>query len=349
MKLLILGGARFLGRHVMAAGLARGHRVSAFNRGRTEPDLFPEIEKLRGDRAGDLSVLDGRTWDAVIDTSGYLPEDVGRLAERLRGRVGHYTFVSSISVYAGFAHAGMDEGSPVSRLTPDQRSTVAGIDRSEPLKSQAFLQLYGPLKAVCEIAVQEHFGDRALVLRPGLIVGPHDYMDRFPYWIARVAEGGEVLAPGRPDRPIQLIDARDLADWMVRLAEGAVSGVLHATGPAAPLAMAALLDACRMASSSEARFTWVEDAFLVEHKVGPWEELPFWIPEGELPDHAGILRVDVRRAVESGLTFRPLADTARDTWAWEKTRGGHDWRSGLAREKERQLLEEWRQMAQARG
>src|SRR5262249_39446319 len=156
---LILGGARFLGRHLMSAALARGHRVSAFNRGRTEPELFPEIEKLRGDRAGDLSALDGRTWDAVIDTSGYLPEVVGRGAERLRGRVGHYAFVSSISVYAGFPRAGMDERSPVSRLTPDQRSAIAGIDPSEPMKSPTFLELYGPLKAECETAVQKHFVD----------------------------------------------------------------------------------------------------------------------------------------------------------------------------------------------
>jgi len=347
VNLLVLGGARFLGRHVMSAALARGHRVSAFNRGRTEPGLFPEIEKLRGDRSGDLSALDGRTWDAVIDTSGLLPEVVGHGAERLRGRVGHYTFVSSISVYAAFPRAGMDERSPVSRLTPDQRSAIPGIDRSEPMNSPEFLKLYGPLKVECEEAVRKQFGDRSLVVRPGLIVGPHDYMDRFPYWVARVAEGGEVLAPGRPDRPVQVIDARDLADWMVRLAEAGTGGVFNATGPGAPLTMAALLEACRQASPSDARFTWVDDAVLVERKVGPWDELPMWLPHESSPDHIGILQFDVQRAIAAGLAFRPLADTARDTAVWERARGAHDWRAGLAREKERQLLEEWRQEARA--
>jgi 2'-hydroxyisoflavone reductase len=193
--------------------------------------------------------------------------------------------------------------------------------------------------------VQEVFPGRAAIPRPGLIVGPNDYMDRFPYWVARVAEGGEVLAPGRPERPVQVIDVRDLAEWMVLLAERGGAGVFNATGPERPVTMAAMLEACRDAAGSDARFTWVDEAFLVERKVEAWEELPMWVPETTSTTHAGILQVDVSRAVASGLRFRPLIDTARDTLAWERARGDHDWRAGLARDKERALLEEWKRLA----
>ncbi len=341
MKLLILGGPRFVGRHLVVAAQARGHRVTLFNRGRTEPELFPEVEKLRGDRARDLSALDGRTWDAVIDTSGFLPRVVEQATRALRGRVGHYTFVSSISVYANFSTIGMDEHSPVSTLTSEQWSAVETIDASEPRKSAAFLELYGPLKAACEQVVLEAFPDRAAIPRPGLIVGPHDYMDRFPYWVSRIAEGGDVLAPGRPERPVQVIDARDLAEWMVRLAENARTGVFNATGPERPLTMSAMLETCRDAAASDARFVWVDEEFLVERKVGAWEEMPIWIPETTSPDSVGVLQTDVSRAVSSGLTFRPLIETARDTLAWERARGVHAWRAGLTRDRERALLEEW--------
>ena len=345
MKLLILGGPRFLGRHLAAAALARGHRVTLFNRGRTEPELFPEAEKLRGDRASDVSALEGRTWDAVLDTTGFLPHVVQRTAELLRGRVGHYTFVSSISVYADVSKSGLDESTPVASLSPEQWKVVETIDASEPMNTPAFLELYGALKAECERVVQGAFPDRAAIPRPGLIVGPHDYMDRFPYWVARVADGGEVLAPGRPARPVQLIDARDLAEWMVRLAEGALPGVFNASGPARTIGMSEMLEACRKAASSDARFVWVDEAFLVERKVGAWEELPMWIPEKTSTDHAGILQVDVSSAVRRGLTFRPLIETARDTLAWERSRSPHEWRAGLKRDRERALLEEWNQTA----
>jgi 2'-hydroxyisoflavone reductase len=349
MKLLVLGGPRFLGRHLVAAAQAAGHRLTMFNRGRTDPDAFPEVEKIRGDRAGDLSALDGRTWDAVVDTSGYLPDVVRRGVERLRARVGHYHFVSSISVHSDFSAPGMTEDAPVATLTAEQRERVASIDSSEPMQSPAFLELYGPLKAECEQVVREVFGDRAVISRPGLIIGPHDYMDRFPYWVARIAEGGEVLAPGRPERPVQVIDARDLAEWIVRGAESGLSGTFTATGPDQPLTMGGLLDACRTAAASDARFTWVDEEFLLERAVGPWEEMPMWLPERTSTTHVGILRMDVRRAVASGLRFRPLLDTARDVLAWERMRGEHPWRAGLAREKERALLEGWWAAAASRS
>ena len=289
MRLLILGGPRFLGRHVVDIALARGHQVTLFNRGRTGPQLYPEVERLRGDRAVDLSPLEGRNWDAVVDTSGFLPGVVGRAIEVLRHQVGHYLFVSS------------------------------------------------------ERLVEEAFPGRAAIPRPGLIIGPHDYMDRFPYWVARIAEGGEVLAPGRPDRPVQVLDARDLAAWMVRLSERGVSGIFNATGPDPPLPMSRVLEACREAASSDARFTWVDESFLVEQGVKPWDEMPIWVPEVTSTEHVGILGVNVSRAVESGLTFRSPVDTARDTLQWERGRGPHEWRAGLARERERELLERWHQ------
>lgn len=342
MKLLILGGPRFIGRFLVQSALARGHRVTLFNRGRTEPDLFPDVEKLRGDRATDLGALERGTWDACIDTCGFLPRVVQRSAELLRDRVGHYTFVSSISVFASFSEAGMDEDAPVSTLTPEQWKQIDSIDASDPMKTPLFLELYGPLKTESERVVQQIFPNRSAITRPGLIVGPHDYMDRFPYWVARVAAGGEVLAPGRPERPVQVIDVRDLAEWMIRLAEGSVAGVFNTTGPDRPLTMGSLLETCREAAASDARFTWVDEAFLLERDVAPWEGLPMWVPERVSTEHVGILQVDVRRAVKSGLTFRPLLETARDTLAWERGRGEHPWRAGIPRERERELLEAWR-------
>lgn len=342
MRLLILGGPRFVGRHLVESALAGGHSVTLFNRGRTGPDLYPEVEKLRGDRATDLSALEGRNWDAVLDTSGYLPHVVRRNAEALRGRVGHYTFVSSISAYADLSKPGVDESAPTARLTPEQWKAAESIDASEPRASPAFTELYGALKSECERVIQGTFPDRAAIARPGLIVGPHDYMDRFPYWVSRMAEGGEVLAPGRPERPVQVIDVRDLAGWLARLAGASVPGVFNATGPEPPITMARVLETCRGVAGGGARLVWVDEAFLVGRHVGAWEELPLWLPESASAGHAGIMRLDVSRAVETGLVFRPLFETVRDTLAWERARGGHEWRAGLTREKERALIEEWK-------
>ena len=345
VRLLILGGPRFVGRYLIEAALARGHRVTMFNRGRTEPGLFPAVERRLGDRATDLSALEHGTWDAVIDTSGFLPQVVRRSAELLRDRAAHWVFVSSVSAYADFSQPGMDESTPLATMTPEQREKIPTIDPSEPLNTPAFLELYGALKGECEREIEAAFAGRCAITRPGLIVGPHDYMDRFPYWVSRVADGGEVLAPGRAARPVQIIDARDLADWMVRLAERRVTGTFNATGPKGILTMSGMLEACRDAAGSDARFVWVDEAFLVERKVGAWEELPAWVPETTSTTHLGILQIDVRRAIARGLSFRPVVETARDTLAWERARGAHPWRSGLARDRERALLEEWRQAA----
>ncbi len=348
MNLLILGGTRFLGRHTAEAALAAGHRVTVFHRGKTGATLFPNAEHLIGDRARDLHLLEARQWDAVVDTSGYLPGVVRESAERLRPQVGHYVFVSSISAYADLTAPGLDESAPLSMLTPEQRKQAESFDRSEPRNSPDFLPLYGALKTACEDVVQEIFGERCAIVRPGLIIGPDDYMDRFPYWVSRIAAGGDVLAPGRPDRLLQVIDSRDIGAWMVRLAGNRTPGAFNTTGPSVPIPFVQVLEACRAASGSDARFVWVDDAFLLAREVGPWEEMPLWIPTGVEGFPAGFLQVDVRRAVAAGLTFRPLVESARDTLVWERTRPAEaPRRAGLGREKERALLEAWKSEAQA--
>ncbi len=326
MDLLILGGTRFLGRHLVEAALERGHRVTLFNRGKSNSGLFPEIEELRGERGGDLSALPGRSWDAVIDTSGYLPREVRASAGLLAGSAGHYTFVSSISVYEDFSRIGLDEGAPV--LTPP-----------DPEPEELDLELYGGLKAGCEREVEAAMPGRTLVVRPGMIVGPHDYTNRFPYWCRRVAEGGEVLAPGDPEQQVQLIDARDLAGWILRMAEDQKTGVYNATGPDRRLTMRGMLEGIREATGSDARFAWASEKFLLEAGVEPWEEMPFWIPK----EMAGILAVDVDRAVGAGLAFRPLAETVSDTLGANGGRLEAGFDAGISRERERGLLRAWRE------
>lgn len=326
MKLLILGGTVFLGRHIVASARQRGHEITLFTRGERNPDLFPDVEKLRGNRDGNLAPLEGRRWDAVIDTSGYVPRIVRASAKLLRDAVGHYTFISSISVYAGFETPGMDETAPVGMLPDEGVEEITG-------------ETYGPLKALCERAVEEVMPGRALIIRPGLIVGPYDPTDRFTYWPRRVARGGEVLAPDRPDRETQFIDARDLADWTVRMVEASAIGVYNATGPAERLTMGRLLDVCNAAGGGTATFTWVPEHFLLDAGIGPWMELPLWVPESE---GAGFSSVSIAKALAAGLTFRPLGETVRDTLAWDAARPADtEHRAGLDAEKERETLRRW--------
>jgi len=334
MRLLILGGTVFLGRHLAEAALAQGHTVTLFNRGLRNPDLFPQAEKLRGNRDGDLEALRGRRWEAVIDPSGYVPRLVRAAAELLAEAVEHYTFISSLSVYADFTVPGLSEDSAVGTLPEGQEET-----------EEITAETYGPLKVLSERAAEAAFPGRALVVRPGLIVGPHDPSDRFTYWPVRVARGGEVLAPDDPARQVQFIDVRDLAEWILRLVERRVTGTFNATGPAQPLAMGDFLATCRAVSGSDARFTWVPEALLLEHNVTPYTELPLWVPAAE----AGFDRFDITRALAAGLTFRPLEETVRDTLAWDATRPAEaPRRNGLPAEREAALLEAFHQSAQPR-
>jgi 2'-hydroxyisoflavone reductase len=327
MKLLILGGTRFLGRHLVDAALAHGHEVTTFTRGEHDDVLPDGVERLRGNRDGGLSALEGRRWDAVIDTSGYVPRVVRAGAELLAGAVDRYTFISSISVYRDHATTvGIDESAPVGTLPDPSVEEVTG-------------EAYGPLKALCEDEVRRVFGASAFVVRPGLIVGPYDPTNRFTYWPHRIAQGGEVLAPGRPGVPAQFIDARDLAGWTVRLVESGTGGAYNATGPDRTLTMGEVLETAREVSGGDARFTWVDDAFLQREDVGPWMELPLWLPEAEAP---GFATVNCARAFAAGLTFRPLAETVRDTLTWRATQPADaTWPAGLKREREAELLERW--------
>ena len=340
MKLLILGGTVFLGRHLVEAALARGHEVTLFNRGRHDSGLFPEVEKLRGDRTKDLSALRGRRWDAVIDTSGYVPKVVRASARLLAGAVEHYTFISSQSVYSNFDAPGVDESAPVQTLTIEQVREAELIEPTNPTVAVNYGGMYGGLKALCEQAVEEEMSGRALGIRAGLIVGPYDYSDRFTYWVRRVARGGEVLAPGNPERPVQIIDARDLAEWIVRMMEGRRTGIFNATGPDYKLTMRRMLEDCRSASGSRAHFVWVDDQFLKEAEVAGWSEVPLWLPE----EHhiANFFSVDCSKARAAGLTFRPLTETIRATLAWDATRPQEvELRNGLKREREVELLQAW--------
>jgi 2'-hydroxyisoflavone reductase len=331
MRLLVLGGTQFLGRGVVDAALARGHSVTLFNRGVTNPGLYPEVESLRGDRRGDLSALAGREWEAVIDPSGYLPRVVRASAELLRGSVGHYVFVSSISVYADPLAPGSDESTPLVDTVPDA-DEVTG-------------EAYGGLKVGCEQVVREVFDGAHANVRAGLVVGPHDPTGRFTYWPVRVARGGEVVAPGDPGRIVQFVDARDLGAWLVHVAEERVTGDFNASGEPR-LSMGELLETCRAVSGSDAELVWMPDAFLLEQGVGPWMELPLWLE----PADAGFLQVDVSRAVALGLRYRPLEETIADTLAWARADGapgalasGMDiGEAGLRPEREAELLAAWR-------
>jgi 2'-hydroxyisoflavone reductase len=319
MRILILGGTQFLGRHTVDAALDRGHDVTLFNRGQTRPELFPTVEKLRGDRDGDLAALTGRDFDAVVDTSGFVPRVVRETIGAL-GDVGHYTFVSSISVYA-------DLSSP-----PTADSPVAELE--EPTEDSE--KAYGALKADCEDVVREEFPN-AFIPRPGLIVGPCDKTGRFTYWPQRLADGGRVLVPSPPDAPAQVNDVRDLAAWIVRAAEAGTAGTYDAVDR--PTTRENLVETCRRVAGTDAELVWVDPEFLVGHEVGEWMELPLWFA---VPAFAVFISFDPSREFAAGLETRPLEEPARETLDW--VRSGEapiDPPAGLAREKEQAVLDAW--------
>ena len=328
MEILIIGGTRFLGRAIVDAALAQGHQLTLFNRGCTNPELYPEAETLTGDRDGELDSLSGRRWDAVMDTCGYVPRIVRQSAKKLSGEAGLYAFISSLSVYADVSRPGLDETAPVGHLEDEAVEEITG-------------ETYGPLKALCEQAVEEAFSGRALVVRPGLIVGPHDPTDRFTYWPQRLAQGGEVLAPGRPERPIRFIDVRDLAEWIVRMVEKGQTGTYNADGPGVPQTMLDLLSTSRSVSGSSATFTWVDERFLLDNGVVPWSEMPLWVPELE-PENAGFFAMRSNKAVAAGLGYRPVAETVQATLNWLAGRSP-DWepRAGISPAREAELLDSW--------
>ena len=328
MRLLVLGGTKFLGRAAVEEALARGHEVTLFNRGQTNPELFPEAEKLRGDRDGDLAALEGREWDAVIDPSGYVPRVVRDSASLLDGSAGHYLFVSSGSVYAEPYVPGYDESAPTVEL--------------EDPASEEVLRDYGALKAACEDVVRKVFPQSHTNVRAGLLVGPHDGSGRFTYWPLRGSLGGDVLAPGAPEQLTQFIDVRDLGAWMVDACERKLNGTFNATGE--PMALGSVLEACGVSDP-----VWVDEDFLLEQGVGAWMEVPLWIPREE----AAFLQMSVAKAVAAGLSFRPVEETARDTLAWAREVGAElvtetpYGTAGLDPAREAELLGAWRSHSRA--
>ena len=341
LSILFIGGTGFIGPHMVRRALARGHTVTLFNRGRTNPHLFPDVEKLVGDRDGGLGVLRGRSWNAVIDTSGYVPRVVRESAELLRDNVHRYLFISTGDAYADFIKVGIDE---------DYRlDTIDDPTNEDPSKH------YGPLKVLCEQAVRETFPDRNTILRPGWIIGAGDYNSISPYWPMRIHHGGEVLAPGEPTDPWQIIDPHDLAAFVIKILEEDINGIYNTVGPEAPLTTAEFLYGVKAVTNTPMKFTWVPADFLAEMNVGAMTDLPIWFPPRDdyptpvpfEPGAKGFHQISARRAIAAGLTFRPLAETARSIIDEFLTRG-QDWAStrrrfGLSLEREAEVLTAWRE------
>jgi 2'-hydroxyisoflavone reductase len=334
LRILILGGTGFTGPFQVRYALSRGHKVTVFNRGKTHPGELPEgVEQLLGDRNGKLDALKGRQWDVVIDVPTSLPVWVRDAAAILKGNVDRYIFISTVSVYADTNH-GYDETGPTAKYEgPDPyKETI------EAMKASGF-KTYGPLKALSEQEAQKAFPGKALIIRPGLIVGPRDETDRFTYWPVRIDRGGEILAPGQPDEPAQIIDGRDMAEWIIRMAEKGETGIYNAVGPDKPLTMGPMLSGIKDALQSKATFTWASADFLEKQKVEAWSDMPVWTGS-----ESGMARTSNKRAIEKGLTFRPLAETARDTLAWFKQRTPErqaKLKSGLTPEREKEVLNAW--------
>ena len=328
LKILILGGTGFIGPHQVETALGRGHEVTIFNRGKTAPGLFPQVEQLIGDRDDDLKALEGRKWDAVIDNSGFVPRWVDQSARLLKGHVGHYMYLSSISAYADTSVIGLNENSELRKLDDPKTEDTSGEN-------------YGGMKALSEERVRQSFPEASTLVRSGLVVGSGDPTDRFTYWPARMHRGGNVLAPGSPDDPIQCIDVRDLAKWMLIAIEEKHYGTYNVTGPYHQMTMGEFLKTVQESTNSKATINWVPWKFLSSQKVRPWTELPLWVPPNS--DLSGFVRIDNSKAIKAGLTFRPMSKTVRDALAWHRTVGkaGRTLKAGLSSEREVRLLGAW--------
>ena len=337
LRILVLGGTAFLGPATVRAAQARGHELTLFNRGKTRPELFPEVEKLVGDRYEDISALKGRQWDAVVDDLAYVPHAVTEMAELLKDNVRQYVLISSISVYPNYTKPNMDETAPVATLADPQV-----LERAKTHRSPEVLQNYGALKALCEQAAEKVMPGRVANIRPGLIVGPEDPSDRFTYWPVRVARGGEVLAPNSEKDFVQFIDVRDLAAWIVTCIEKQVVGVYNADRPAASMTIGELLRISKEVSQSDARFTWVPTDFLTEQKVAPWSDMPVWAPA--TGDDVGFGQISTQKAAAAGLTHRPTPEIVRDTLDWFATlpeERRNKLRAGISADREQEVLKAW--------
>src|SRR6059058_1270174 len=331
LRILILGGTGFTGPFQVKYALSRGHKVTVFNRGKTHPGELPkEVEQLTGDRNGQLEALKGKQWDVCIDNPTTLPAWVRDAAQILKGNVERYIFISTISVYADTS-TGPDENTPLAKY----EGADPFKETLEAMKASGY-KTYGPLKALSEQETQKWFPNKSLIIRPGLIVGPRDETDRFTYWPVRIERGGEVLAPGNPSDPVQFVDARDLAQWTIRMAENRETGTYNATGPVKPLGIGKMLDEIKGALHSDAKFAWLPAEFLQQQKVEAWSDMPVWAG-----DELGLARTKIDRALAKGLTFRPLAETSRDTLVWFRSlpqERQSKLRAGLTPEREAEVL-----------
>jgi len=330
LRILILGGTSFIGPHQVEYALARGHEITLFNRGRTNPGLFGNLETLIGDRTGDVSALEGRKWDVVLDNSAQEPEWVELTGRVLRDNVRRYLLVSTRSVYSDLSKVPSTSAAPVYTLA----NTTVEPGQRRP---------YGLRKALCEEAARAAFGERATIVRPGLIIGPGDETDRFTYWPVRIERGGAVLAPGDGTDPVQIIDARDLSEWMIRLAENDTPGTFNAVGPFNPRPMNELLYGIRAVTTAETSFTWVDTDWLLGQNVRPYSDLPVWMPARGR--NTGFARFDLTPEIAAGLTFRSLAQTTADTLAWWHAQPAErqQLKTGLSAAREQELLQQYRQ------
>ena len=336
LRILILGGTGFTGPFQVRYALSRGHKITVFNRGRTHPGELPkEAEQLLGDRNGQLDALKGRTWDVVIDNPATLPVWVRDAAQILKGNAERYVFISSISVYSDTSKQGMDETAPLAKYTgPD-----AMKETNATMRANNFA-LFGPLKAQSEAETEKWFPGKSLIIRPGYIVGPGDESDRFTYWPVRVERGGEVLAPGTPSDPIQIIDARDLAEWTIRMVEQGTVGAFNAVGPKTRLGMGRMLSDMKKTLNSDARFTWVDDDFLKAQKI--IDDIPIWT--STKGPEIGYSTMNINKALSHGLTFRPLSDTTKATLEWFRKQTPDrqsKMRAGIKAQREAEVLAAW--------
>jgi 2'-hydroxyisoflavone reductase len=338
MNILVIGGTKFLGRCVVQEALSRGHQVTLLNRG-NHNEIFAEtsVEMLIGDRNSDLEILQGRTWDAVVDTCAFLPEQVTKLTKLLQGKTKHYTFISSISVYQDWVPVGIDESYDTPTLSAEKLQEVMN-DSTVSLPGP----YYGPFKRMCEVEAERHLPGQVLSIRAGLLVGPYDYTDRLTYWVRRVHQGGSVLTSENPHQKVQFIDARDVARWILHAMEYQVTGIYNATGPEYPLTFEQLLETCQRVTKSDATWVWTPERFLLDQKVAPWTDLPLWLPEkypleGGEPWRGGG-SVNCKKAFAAGLSCRPLEDTLRDLWQWDQDRNEASLKAGLSTEREQEIL-----------
>lgn len=344
LDILILGGTGFTGPEQVEYATARGHHVTLINRNKTRPDFFKgKVEQLIGDLNGDMSALKGRKFDVVIDNPTTAPAWVRNVAQYMKGNTDHYIFISTLSAYANDKTAWADESDPTHEL-PAGLDPFVDARTLDPKKRGAY---YGPLKAFSEKLVMQTYPDAYTIIRPGLIVGPLDYSDRFTYWPYRIDKGGEVLAPGNGNDPVQIIDSRDLAEFTIRMAENRTLGVFNATGPVKPLTMAELLYGVKAVTTAGAQFTWVPWDFLTEQKIRGWSNMPVVVRDG--PNNVAFSRRSIAKALQAGLTFRPLAVTAKDTLDWNKTRPADQLEAlaqgklaGISAEREAQVLAAWK-------